>query len=531
MEILHNPIFLLLAVVLSGHCLGRIRIRTFSLGSSAIVFTGLLFGFAGFTLPGVLQSLGLILFIYSVGQQAGPGFLQSMKQGGLSLSLGTAGIILAALVTALGCKFWFGFSREITAGLFTGALTSTPGLAVAVELAHDSPAPAAYGVAYTFGVVGVVLFVKFLPGLLHKDISAEEARLQQEIRSMHPEIAFTHLQVTNPNLTGSRVKEVLPIRASQVTITRVLRKGDSAAELATGETILRPDDILRVVGTEEALAHVRMIIGPEVETDLDFDSALESRKLLLTHKEITGKTLGSLNLTRLYDVRVSRITRNGFDCPADPHVRLRHGDILHVVGHPEALKNVREVLGNDVRALYATNVAAMLLGLFCGLLLGHVPLFAPGMGIFTLGSTGGVLVAGLLFGAVRQIGPMITELPAPANTMIRDLGLGLFLAVVGTKAGSSLVPTLQEYGLSLFAAGILITLLPMISGTALCLTVLRIPFLRMLGVLTGSMTSTPGLAAASSLSESSHASTAYATVYPVALIGMIMATKIIMLLG
>ena len=531
MEFLHNPIFLLLAVVLSGHCLGRIRIRTFSLGSSAIVFTGLLFGFAGFTLPPVLQSLGLIFFIYSVGQQAGPGFLQSMKQGGLSLSLGTAGIIVIALGTALGCRYWFGFSREITAGLFTGALTSTPGLAVAVELAHDGAAPAAYGVAYTFGVIGVVLFIKLLPWLLRKNVSTEEKRLREELDSIHPEIAFTHLKVTNPNLNASRVKDVLPIRATRVTITRVLHKGDSAAELVTGDTVLRLGDTLRVVGTEDALAHVRMIIGPEVEMDLDFESALESRKILLTHQEVTNKTLGALNLTNLYGVRVSRITRNGFDCPAHPHVRLRHGDVLHVVGHPEALRNIKELLGNDVRALYATNVVAMLLGLFCGLLLGHVPLFAPGMGVFTLGSTGGVLISGLLFGALRQIGPMITELPGPANTLIRDLGLGLFLAVVGTKAGSSLLPTLQEYGFSLFTAGILITLLPMIGGAALCATVLRIPFLRMLGVLTGSMTSTPGLAAASSLSGTSYASTAYATVYPVALIGMIMATKIIMLLG
>ena len=202
-----------------------------------------------------------------------------------------------------------------------------------------------------------------------------------------------------------------------------------------------------------------------------------------------------------------------------------------MVGHPEAIRNIKPILGGDVRALYATNVVALLLGLFCGLLLGHIPLYAPGMGIFTLGSTGGVLVAGLLFGAVRQVGTMITELPAPANALIRDLGLALFLAVVGTRAGSSLVPTLQEYGLSLFAAGIMITLLPMVAGTLLGATILRIPFLRLLGVLPGSMTSTPGLAAASSLSETTYASTAYATVYPIALIGMIMATKIIMLLG
>jgi putative transport protein len=173
----------------------------------------------------------------------------------------------------------------------------------------------------------------------------------------------------------------------------------------------------------------------------------------------------------------------------------------------------------------------LLAGLFCGLAFGAVPLFLPGIGIFTLGSTGGVLLAGLFFGAVRQIGPMITELPSTSNAMIRDLGLGLFLAVVGTAAGGSFLPTLREYGFPLFLAGAAMTLAPMIAGVSFCSAVLRIPFLRMLGVITGGMTSTPGLAAASSLSATSYSATAYASVYPVALVGMIMSAKIIMLLG
>ena len=225
MELLHNPIFLLLAVILSGHLLGKVKIFSFSLGSSGIVFTGLLAGFAGFSLPGVMQSLGLVLFIYSVGQQAGPGFLHSMKRGGMALSLGALAMIFVGLLTALGCKAWFGFSKEITAGLFAGALTSTPGLAVAVELAHDSAAPAAYGVAYTFGVVGVVLVVKLLPRLLRASIRQEEEKLEQELNSLHPQMEFTHLRVTNPNLCTGPLSQVLPAGMAEVTITRVLQIG------------------------------------------------------------------------------------------------------------------------------------------------------------------------------------------------------------------------------------------------------------------------------------------------------------------
>jgi len=531
MELLHNPLFLLLVVILSGHLLGMVRIFSFSLGSSGIVFTGLLFGFAGYSLPGVLQSLGLILFIYSVGQQAGPGFVHSMKRGGLALSLGAVAMIAVGLLTALGCKAWFGFSKEITAGLFAGALTSTPGLAVAVELARESAAPAAYGVAYTFGVVGVVLTVKLLPRIMRADIRHEEERLAQELSAMHPQMDFTHLRVTNPNLCAGPLSAMLPPGLTDVTITRVLRAGACAPELATEETVLGMNDTIRVVGTKDGLRNAAVVIGPEVEADTAFNSVLAKKEILLSSPEVAGKTLHALNLAHTHGVQVSRITRNGFDCPAGANVRLRQGDVLHVVGHPEALENVKTLLGDDVRALFATSAMVLLSGLLCGLGFGAVPLYLPGLGIFTLGSTGGVLLAGLLFGAIRQVGPMITELPNTANALIRDLGLGLFLAVVGTAAGGTLLPTLREHGLPLFLAGMLMTLAPMIVGVPLCTTVLRIPFLRMLGVITGGMTSTPGLAAASSLSETPYAATAYATVYPVALIGMIMSAKIIMLLG
>lgn len=531
MELLRNPVFLLLAVSLSGYLLGRIRIGTFSFGSSAVVFSGLAFGFAGYALPGALQTLGLALFIYSVGQQAGPGFLYSMKHGGLTLSLGAIGMVCTALVAVLGIKLWLGFSREVTAGLFAGSLTSTPALAVAVEMAHDSEAPAAYGVAYLFGAVGVVLAVKLLPWLLRMTIRKEEEKLEQEMMNLHPQMNFAHLLVTNPNLCTDPISLVLPDRMAGVTITRVLRQTASAPILCTAETVLHQNDIVRVVGTDEALQQAEVIIGPRIEADLDFNSDLINRKILLSRPDISGKTLRALNLSHVYGVQVSRITRNGFDCPPGANLRLNQGDVVHVVGHPEALENVRKLLGDNVRALYTVNAMILLFGLLCGFLLGAIPLYLPGLGIFTLGSTGGVLLAGLTLSALRQIGPMVTELPDATNIFIRDLGLALFLAVVGTTAGGSMLPTLAKYGFPLFLAGVGVTLTALAAGIILSIFALRIPFLRSLGVITGGMTSTPGLDAAASLSPTSYAATAYATVYPAALIAKIIATKIIMLLG
>ena len=531
MELLNNPIFLLLAVILSGHLLGRIRVWSFSLGSSAIIFSGLAFGLAGFSIPPVLQTLGLSLFIYAVGQQAGPGFVHSMKLGGLRLGLCAVGMAAVGLGVTLGLATWLGFSRDIAAGLLAGALTSTPSLAVAVEMSHDSQAPAAYGVAYLFGVVGVVLVVKLMPWMLRASIRREEDRLEQELTDMHPQVDFTHLRVTNPNLCAGPLSQVLPEGMAGVTITRVLRDGTRTPELATAECVLNMDDTVRVVGTTDMLHQAEIIIGPRVEADLAFNSGLIKKEILLSRPEVAGKTLRALNLSHAYGVQVSRITRNGFDCPAGANVRLNQGDVLHVVGQSEALENVGKLLGDDVRALYVVSVVVILLGLFCGMLLGAVPLYLPGLGVFSLGATGGVLLAGLGFGAMRQIGPMITELPGTAIAMLRDLGLGLFLAVVGTKAGATLVPTLSEYGPTLVLAGAAITLSTALAGAALGAFALRIPFLRLIGVVAGGMTSTTGLDAAASLSPTTYAATAYATVYPAALIGKIMATKIIMLLG
>lgn len=531
MDLLSNPVFLLLAVILSGYLLGRIKLRGFSLGASGVVFSGLAFGLAGVSLPPVIQSLGLILFIYSVGQQAGPGFFHSMRHGGLALSFGVLGMIATGLAVTLGLGEWFGFSRDIKAGLFAGALTSTPSLAVAVEMAHESQAPAAYGVAYLFGVIGVVMIVKLMPGMLRVNIRQEEERLEQELIKLHPQVNFTHLTVNNPNICSGPLSHVLPERMAGVTITRILRKGERSPQLATAESVLSMDDLVRVVGTDDMLHQAEIIIGPRVETDLAFNSELIKKEILLSRKEVAGKTLRALNLGHVYGVQVSRITRNGLDCPAGANVRLNQGDILHVVGHPEALDNVRTLLGDDVRALFVVNAAVILFGLLCGMLLGTIPLYLPGLGTFSFGPTGGVLLAGLGFGAMRTIGPMVTELPATTAVMLRDLGLGLFLAVVGTKAGTTLLPTMAQYGASLFLAGTIITLVTALAGIPICAVILRIPFLRMTGVVAGGMTSTTGLDAASSLSPTTYAATAYATVYPAALIGKIMATKIIMLLG
>ena len=257
---------------------------------------------------------------------------------------------------------------------------------------------------------------------------------------------------------------------------------------------------------------------------------LTKKSIVVSKRRFVGVTIGYFNFRETFNVQLARITRSGIDLVPDAHTRLHLGDVLHAVGDERALRNIARMLGNDLKATYDISLLPILVGLLLGLLLGRLTLPLPLVGPLTLGTTGGTLLAGLLLGARYQTGPLIWDLPASGNRFIRDLGLALFLAVVGTSAGASFVATLQERGLALLFSGALVTLLSVAAGALLGLWLLRIRFLRLLGVLVGGMTNASGLATAGTLSPTSYAAAAYATVYPVALIGKILAVKILLLL-
>lgn len=529
--LIHNPVFILFVVIASGELIGQIKFKQFSLGSSAVIFTGLAFGHFGLTLPKVFQTLGLVLFIYSVGLQAGPGFLSSFKKQGLNLSIGASIIVISGFLTTLACSWVFGFDAGIAAGLFSGALTSTPGLAVAVEAVADSQAPAAYGLTYCFGVMGVILFVRLLPRFMKIDLLEEERQMKEEINQEYPPMAYYHVEISNPNIFGKRVKDLDLKHHSPVVITRLLHAGSKEPEIVYGDTMLNQGDKLRIVGQEQALKHAIMLLGNTVEESLEFTQGLTKKKILVSKRSAAGFNAGSLNLKTSFDIQVARITRNGIDLVPEKNTRLHIGDILHVVGQERAIENVTRLLGNNVRETYHTTLMPIIVGLLVGFLIGQIPLSLPFLGEFKLGLSGGVLLAGLILSSLYKTGPLIWEIPATTNSFIRELGLLLFLAAVGTRTGATILATMQEQGLVLFFSGILVTLVPLLVTLLICRRVLKIRFLHMLGVMTGGMTSTPGLASISSLIETPYAASAYATVYPVALIGMILLTKVLVLVS
>jgi putative transport protein len=300
--------------------------------------------------------------------------------------------------------------------------------------------------------------------------------------------------------------------------------------LVSADTELQAGDHLRVVGRLADLQKVELFIGKPVDGEIAFERMLTKKSIVVSKRRFVGTTLGYFNFRETVNVQVARITRSGIDLVPDSHTRLHLGDVLHAVGDERALRNISRMLGNDLKATYDISLLPILVGLLFGLLLGRLTLPLPLVGPLTLGTTGGTLLAGLLLGARYQTGPLRWDVPAAGNRLIRDLGLALYMAAVGTSAGVSFVATLQEHGLALLFSGVLVTLLPVAIGAALGLWLLRVRFLRLLGVLVGGMTSASGLAAAGTLSSTTYAPAAYATVYPVALIGKILAVKILLLL-
>ncbi len=529
MSLFHNPVFILFMVIASGELIGHIKLKSFSLGASAVIFTGLAFGHFGLTLPKEFQTLGLVLFIYSVGLQAGPGFLSSFKQQGLSLSLGALVVVSVGFAATLACSWVLDFDAGIATGLFAGALTSTPGLAVAVETIGDPLTPAAYGLTYCFGVIGVILFVSLLPKLMRINLEQEEEALKNEINQTHPGIIFEHIEITNPNIYGKNVDELGLPQIAPVILTRLLRRGADEPQLIYGNTALQEGDKLRIVGEKKAINKAILLLGQPVPEEISFNRGLTKKKILVSKHTAVGYSIEALNLKKTFNIQISRINRNGFELTPDQNTRLHVGDILHVVGEAESIQNVARLLGNDMRETYRTDLVPIILGLLIGCLLGQIPLTLPFIGEFRLGLSGGVLLAGLLLSNLYKTGPLIWDIPSTSNSFIRELGLLLFLATVGTRTGAIILETLQQQGITLFIAGIIVTLLPLLVALLVCRYLLKIRFLHMLGVMTGGMTSTPGLASISTLVETPFSASAYATVYPVALIGMIFFTKLLAL--
>lgn len=518
----------LFIIITLGIIIGKIKIKGFSFDISAVIFVALLLGHLGFVVPHIFLNFGILLFIFMVGIQAGPGFFSAFKAYGRQLILTTTILIItAAGISYLLIKI-FNIDLNLGIGLYTGALTSTPGLAAAIEATNSPAAPVGYGIAYTFGVVGVILLMNFLPKIFKIDMKKEEDLFNESLKKDYPTIKGETLIVENENIFGKSLKELSINSMTGARISRI-KHGDFT-KTPNSETVLNKGDIVRIVGTEEAISKAQLLIGETTDKDISLASGYEIDWILVTNKDVVNKNYQEIALSEIYDATVLKIKRSGIEISPRPTSTFRFGDRLQVASDKTNMNKVKKLLGNDNKKLSSTDFLPIVLGILLGILLGNFAFPVAGIE-FKLGITGGTLAVGIILSRMGKTGPIIWSMSGSANHLLRELGLLLFLATIGTEAGLHLAETINEQGVILLFIGMLVTIIPVFVGAFFGKYVFKMNFLSLLGVITGAMTSTPGLAVVNSKSDTNAAPIAYAAVYPVALVLVIITTQIMAVLS
>ncbi len=527
MNLLENNYFALFLIVALGLMIGRIKVAGLSLDASAVIFVALLFGHFGIIIPSDFQYLGLVVFIFTIGIQAGPGFFESFKKEGRQLAVFASLLIFSAAIITVAVVFIFNIDKNIATGLFTGALTSTPGLAAAIDQTGSPLASIGYGVGYPFGVIGVIIFIRFLPKIVGTSLKNSEQEYQMKIKEEFPEVLHKNFIVENEKITGKSIGELRIRYMTKAVVSRVVHNG--VAVTPTSETILHKNDLIKAVGTGESLERVGILIGTSVDEEIPLDANYDVRSVLITNKQVVNKTIGQINLLHTYNATITRIRRSGIDISPSPNSKLHFGDKLIIASSKASMEMVIRIFGDDKKRLSDTDILPVALGIILGVLVGKINI-AIGNFSFSPGLTGGVLIVALIVGRIGKTGPVLWTMSGAANQLLRQLGLIFFLAAVGTHAGADIVTTFEKYGLELFLIGGIITLLPMFIAAFAGKWIFKMNLLSMLGGISGSMTSTPGLAAADSMTDTNAHSIAYATVYPVAMVFLIVVVQLITLI-
>ncbi|MEA2011563.1 MAG: aspartate:alanine exchanger family transporter [Verrucomicrobiota bacterium] len=528
MTILQNPLIILFVIIALGLLLGKIKVCGLSLGSSGVLFVALLFGHLHCTLPAGVGTLGLILFVYCIGLTAGPSFFSAIAEKGITLALlSIIAVILAALTTIAMARL-FSIRFDLAVGLFAGALTSTPGLASAMDALKENPdnmASIGYGIAYPFGVVGVVLFIQLLPRFLKKDLQKEA----NQISSAREESKISRIlvKITNPQLTGKRIMENEDYFESlNCRITRVMNDVGRLVPLKHDE-IFQKGQLLLLVGKENKFTMLVNYLGEKSDKNYIIDADNERKEIIVTSKEMVGKTISELQLLKKHGVSISRVTKDEETRLATSSLKLKYGDTITAIGQTQNLQEFTEFAGNQTKALHITDLISLSFGLSLGILFGSIPVSLPGLKTLYLGMAGGPLFVALILSYFRSKGVIPGKMPQASRVLMMDLGLVFFLANAGIKAGHKIIPVLQQHGFKLFFAGMIITLIPMIVSYIVAAKVFKMNIVEALGGICGGMTSTPSLGALSSKVDSDIPVTSYATAYPVALILMTIATQIV----
>ncbi len=530
MELITKDYFVLFLIIGLGIAIGKIKIKGIYFDLSAVIFVAIFFGYLydsfgiEFNLPPIIQSVGLVLFIYTIGMQAGPSFFNAFREQGIKLIVLAGITVISAAIVAISLSYAYDVDMKMMTGLLTGALTSTPGLAAAIESSHSPLASIGYGIAYPFGVLGVILFVKLSPNIFKVDLKKEEELFKINSQSNTPPISNRNFIVSNDGVNGKSIRELNIRFMTKANISRIMKPNQESVS-PTPESILETGDMVKAVGTENALKRFEVLIGKITDKKIPRSGAYDIKWYVISNKNVVNKTILELNLLENYLATITRIRRAGIDLSPHPTTRLRYGDKILVSCTKGNVPAITDLFGDSLKHIGETSFLPVAFGIVIGVFVGAIA-FPLGNFHFKLGLTGGVLIAALLLSWKGKTGPIIWNLSGPANQVLRQFGLLMFLTPVGLKAGESLVSAIAEHGMILFVYGAVITLIPMLISVVIGRYILKLNFLSILGALTGGMTSTPGLSATDSMTESDAPQVAYAAVYPFALVLIIIIAEI-----
>ncbi|MEW6236999.1 MAG: TrkA C-terminal domain-containing protein [Candidatus Omnitrophota bacterium] len=516
-------LFLILAL---GILAGNIKIMGFSLGPSAVIFVAIAFGHYGVSVPDAIRDLGVIFFVYAVGLQAGPRFFRSIRQNGITFLLISIITLFSGAGVVLFLTKLFHLAPGLGVGIFAGALTSTPGLAAALDVAKDPMISIGYGISYPFGIIGVVLFVQ---AIAKTNRTKNELNQEKQGAAKSKSHVKTHQYVvTNPNCAGKSLVEIDFHSMSKAIVTRIKRGPN--INLAYDDFVLHLDDVVMAVGTEPELRKLEHLIGQKTSVDMESTRDIIVREVFISSTKIAGKSLRELEVKELYGVIVTRLWRDDIEFVPTGDTTLELGDLIRVVADKDDVQFFIGIVGQEERRIHETNLLPICIGIVLGVLIGFYPIQFPGGFSFRLGLSGGPLLVALAAGHYGRIGKISLRVPYAARYFSRELGLLLFLASAGTSAGGSFVEVFQKAGLPVLALGALVTTICMVAAYIMAFFFFRLGNLSSIGVVCGAMTSTPALGVVTAQIDSESPTISYASIYAISLVFVTVISQLLALL-
>lgn len=541
-----HAVLVLSGVVALGVLLSRIKICGVSLGVTWILFVGIVAGHFGLSVNAdilnFIKEFGLILFVYSVGLQVGPGFFSSFKKGGLTLNAVAVMTVLISVILAYVIHLVTGTSLTTMAGVLCGAVTNTPGLGAAQQSYVEATGVAdpsiamGYAVAYPLGVVGIVMSIVLVKGLFGMTMEKELEKATGSSADAAKMATKYSVVVKGKNVIGKTIEVLHGMIEKDFVVSRLCR-ANGKVEIPASSTILEEGDRILVISVEASREAVTSFFGEAVEMSeeewKDMDSQMASRKIIVTKHNINGKTLGELKIRSVFGLNVTRVTRAGIDLMAAPDLELQVGDRVRVVGDEKNIESLANALGNSSKQLSSPNLLAIFLGIAVGVIFGSIPFMLPGMpSPVKMGLAGGPLIISILMGRFGHKFKVVTYTTFSANMMLREVGISLFLAAVGIASGAGFVDTvLNKGGFAWIGYGLIITFVPMIAGAAIGRFCFNFNYFQIMGLIAGCGTNPSGLAYSNSISPINQQAVSYATIYPLVMFLRVLTPQLLVIMA